>query len=154
MSAAELLAELNQRDIRLTVSGDRLRGDAPKGALTTGLRARLKSSRLELMALLSADEFEVAWRAEAMRPQAPRTGAIPFLTARRDRATGTGRCLSCGGPLAANQAHVRCIPCSRAAWLVLTEIADRSRPAATGAEPRHGNRETPAYTHDQAISGA
>ena len=54
LSVAELLAELNARDVRLWLDGDQLRVDAPKGALTPELLKQLKSAKAEVMALLSA----------------------------------------------------------------------------------------------------
>lgn len=45
----ELLAELERRDIRIEVEGDRLRVDAPKAAITPELRATLVARKAELV---------------------------------------------------------------------------------------------------------
>jgi hypothetical protein len=53
VSAAELLAELESCGVVLEVAGDRLRFDAPKGALTPELRKAMAQQKAELMALLA-----------------------------------------------------------------------------------------------------
>ena len=52
MNAAELLAELNRRGVALEAVGDRLRYDAPKGALTPELRAAMAEHKAELLELI------------------------------------------------------------------------------------------------------
>ena len=49
MPLAELLAELDRRDIRIVVEGDRLRVDGPKQAITPELRAMLAARKAELV---------------------------------------------------------------------------------------------------------
>lgn len=64
---------------------------------------------------------EVGWRAEAMRPQVPRRGPIPFLVARPEVVPQPDCCLSCGDPLPEGRRY-RCGPCQRAAEVVLNEV--------------------------------
>ena len=52
MSLPELLSELRTRRITLTVDGDRLRCDAPKGSLTKELQQQLSSRKLEVIRFL------------------------------------------------------------------------------------------------------
>lgn len=49
----ELLTLVDRRDIRLWVEGDRLRYDAPQGALTPELRARLREHKAQIIALVT-----------------------------------------------------------------------------------------------------
>ncbi len=53
MTARALLADLAARDVRLSVAGDRLRVNAPRGVLTTELRRTLSEHKVELLSLLS-----------------------------------------------------------------------------------------------------
>ena len=53
MTAAELLAELRRRGVKLTVNGDRLRYEAPRGALTPELLEAMRQHKPELLRLLS-----------------------------------------------------------------------------------------------------
>ncbi|HEY0602801.1 MAG TPA: condensation domain-containing protein, partial [Herpetosiphonaceae bacterium] len=52
MTTFELLARLRGRNIKLWAEGDRLRFQAPKGALTDELRAALAEHKAEVLALL------------------------------------------------------------------------------------------------------
>ena len=52
MSAVELLTELHSRGIQLEAAGDRLRFDAPKGALTPELRQSMAEHKAELLELV------------------------------------------------------------------------------------------------------
>ena len=58
MSAAELLATLRARDCELTAAGERLRVEAPAGALTPDLRDALTAHKADLLLELEA---EAAW---------------------------------------------------------------------------------------------
>src|SRR6266480_7552519 len=53
MTTLELLSDLQNLDIHLERAGDKLRVDAPKGALTPELRAILLEQKAALLALLS-----------------------------------------------------------------------------------------------------
>jgi thioesterase domain-containing protein len=52
MSIPELLLDLRQRDIRLSIDGDRLKCDAPAGALTAELREVVANRKAEIVAFL------------------------------------------------------------------------------------------------------
>ena len=98
---------------RLVVRGPRSRAE---------LAQRLLDRTAEVLALLAAEDAEVAWRATAMRPQVPRRGPIPILVA-RDTAPRAGGCVSCGERLVDGRI-ARCGACARAAWLVLHEVRE------------------------------
>jgi len=66
---------------------------------------------------------DVRWRVEAMRPQVPAVGAVPFLKV-RPGAGGAGRCLSCGDPAAVGS---RCRPCIEATNRVIAEVRGDAR---------------------------
>lgn len=75
-----------------------------------------------VLALLVAEDAEVAWRVAVMRPQVPARGAIPVLVAQAQDSV-PGSCISCGDRLSAGQRH-RCGPCGQAAWVVLHEVRE------------------------------
>src|SRR5919197_4011240 len=52
VTAAELLAELQGRGVRLEAIGGRLRYDAPKGALTPELRRAMAAHKAEILGLV------------------------------------------------------------------------------------------------------
>ena len=54
MTTREFLRELRGRDIRVWVEGDRMRVNAPQGALTPELQADLQMRKLEVLAFLRA----------------------------------------------------------------------------------------------------
>ena len=60
MSAVDLLATLRARDCELTAAGERLRVEAPAGALTPDLRAALAEHKAEILTELEAER---AWAA-------------------------------------------------------------------------------------------
>jgi hypothetical protein len=123
MGAPEVLAELSRRGVEVTIEGDRIRF-RPQGAVTPDLRAALVEHKADLIRLLGTDDDEVAWRVAAMRPQVPRTGAIPVLLARPEAKTAPpGTCVSCGDPLAQDR-RSRCAPCASAVERVLNEIRE------------------------------
>jgi hypothetical protein len=68
-----------------------------------------------------ADEQEIAWRIDAMRPQVPAKGAIPLLLARPGVRFALGSCCSCGDPLGLDDRY-RCRPCVMAAVAVLETV--------------------------------
>ncbi len=124
MRPVELLATLTGSGCRVLGCGDRLCVSGPSSVrLTPQLRAAITEQKSELLKLLAEDEYEVRWRADAMRPQIPATGPIPFLVARFGQGTGASSCLSCGDPLTPGNRY-RCGPCVKAAWLVLNAVRE------------------------------
>lgn len=113
MNAVELFTELISRGVDLEVEGERLKVDAPKGAVTLELREALTTHKSEVLALLRAYDDEVRWRVKAMLPQIPDWGAIPFLVARKMERIGLGCCPSCGDPLNGTTGYI-CGPCCQA----------------------------------------
>jgi hypothetical protein len=77
-------------------------------------------------------ESEVAWRVQAMLPQIPDSGPVPFLIARKEVNCGPGKCPCCGDDLDTGGGF-RCGLCSRAVNLAL-EIALARKPDATSDE--------------------
>jgi hypothetical protein len=63
-------------------------------------------------------EGEIAWRVQAMLPQIPDSGPIPFLVARKGVACGSGICPRCGDPIGAADSFT-CGSCGRAVNLAL-----------------------------------
>jgi hypothetical protein len=122
MGASQVLAELTRRGVELVVDGDRLRF-RPQSAVTPDLRDALIEHKADLIRLLGPDD-DVAWRVEAMRPQVPRTGAIPILLARPEaKSAPLGMCVSCGDPLTEGR-RIRCAHCVRAVERVLNETRE------------------------------
>lgn len=113
MEARALGLEVRAEPGRLVVRGPR--------ALEI-VAQRLLERKGEVLALLAAEDTNVAWRVAAMRPQVPRRGAIPVLIA-RDVVAAPGCCISCGDSLQEG-VTIRCAPCARAAWVVLHEIRE------------------------------
>jgi hypothetical protein len=110
-----VLAEARAAGLEVRAEADRLvvRGSRAHEPIAR----RLLELKPEVLALLAAEEDQIAWRVAAMRPRAPVRGPIPLLVA-RDLAPAAGRCLSCGEPLEAGR-PIRCALCVRAAHLVL-----------------------------------
>ena len=75
MTTAAFLASLRDRQINLSVEGDRLRCTAPKGALTQELQAEI--ARLE--------EVRRSVKAELVRYEAVSTDLVPVRVRRRGR---------------------------------------------------------------------
>lgn len=106
MTIPEVLTESARLGIRLEVREDRLRYEAPKGAMTPALRATLVRHKADLITVLS--------RLEGMRRLAviaPRAAVY----ARASAQGGPGRCFSCGDSLEHPAAYGRCTPCDVAA---------------------------------------
>jgi len=78
MNAAELITELEASGVMIEAAGDRLRVDAPKGAVTLELREALAACKAEVLAILNAPEDEIGWRVEAMLSQIPNVGLSLF----------------------------------------------------------------------------
>lgn len=75
-------------------------------------------------------EREIAWRIEAMLPQVPEEGAIPFLVARATVERRSDCCHSCGEPLDGNPGYL-CGFCCRAKAQAI-EIAMRTSALTSG----------------------
>ena len=115
-----LLATARDAGLEVRVEADELviRGPRTQDALAR----RVLAEKPVVLALLTAEDAEVAWRIAAMRPRVPHRGAIPVLVAREVVST-SGNCVSCGEPLHEGAAF-RCVSCTRAAWVVLHEIRE------------------------------
>lgn len=136
MKAGELLLELRSRGVLIEPAGDRLKVDAPKGAITQELREALAACKSEVLAILAVDDREIAWRVDAMLPQIPDKGPIPFLVARDCLNPGPNCCPSCGEPLNDYPGYI-CGLCSRAKHRAL-EAAMRMG-AASGLDSSQPN---------------
>ncbi len=118
--AAVVLDESRAAGLEVRAEGGRLVVRGPR--TQEGLARRLLERKAEVLALLAADEAEVAWRLEAMRPQVPPRGPIPVLVA-RDAPVPAGCCISCGDGLREGR-RFRCSPCAQAAGRVLDEVRE------------------------------
>src|SRR5687768_11821765 len=98
MDATDVLERLAARGVELIADGERLRF-RPQESVPPELRAAMAAHKADLLRLLEAEERDIRWRVDAMRPQLRPAGAIPFLVARPDIAHASGACLSCGDPL-------------------------------------------------------
>src|SRR5579884_3116755 len=89
MTTLELLNDLQARDIHLECVGDKLRVNAPSGAVTPELRAEMvaqKAALLELLALESA--------------QSPTEGPMPAEEVQDATAPNiSSECMRCGAPV-------------------------------------------------------
>ena len=74
---AVLLSQLGQRDIRLVLDGDRLRINAPRGALDAALKAAITDKRAAIVAHLQAAADNAQLR------RLPRTTRIPATSAQQ-----------------------------------------------------------------------
>jgi hypothetical protein len=111
----DVLTEARAAGLQVLATDERLVVRGPR--VQEALARQLLEAKPAVLALLAAEEAEVAWRIAAMRPQVPRCGPIPFLVA-REVEVDPGRCLSCGDALRSDQ-RVRCGYCVRAAQAVL-----------------------------------
>lgn len=130
MNAGELLVELRSRGVLIEPAGDRLKVDAPKGAITKELREALAACKSEVLAILTLDDDEIAWRVKVMLRQIPDTGPIPFLVARETSERRSDCCHSCGDSLNGGSGYV-CGLCSRAKAQAI-EIAMRNSALTSG----------------------
>jgi amino acid adenylation domain-containing protein len=76
-AVAELLARLTELDIRLTLDGDRLAVNAPKGAISAELRAELAARKEELKDHLRAHPAPAPRRALPPLQRVPRLASMP-----------------------------------------------------------------------------
>lgn len=69
MTPLQLFAELHRRGVVLRVSGDKIRFDAPAGALTPELRSELKERKGELLSLMRPADDNQQWSGWVQRPR-------------------------------------------------------------------------------------
>jgi hypothetical protein len=112
---AAVLTDARAAGLEVRAEADRLIVRGPRAQ--ANLAQQLLEQKPVVLALLAAEEAELAWRIAAMRPPVPQSGPIPFLVA-REAPLAAGQCLSCGEPLAAGRTY-RCALCVRAAQVVL-----------------------------------
>ena len=82
MTALELLSLLNSQDIKIWADGDRLRYNAPKGALTPDLREELAARKSELLAILRKADTVTSTTAFPLKPIS-RAGDLPLSFAQQ-----------------------------------------------------------------------
>src|SRR5690606_17457802 len=70
MTGAALLMECERRDIRITLAGDKLRVDAPPGAVTDALRQALAREKPAIIEVLRADDQARAAGLVVLKPGA------------------------------------------------------------------------------------
>lgn len=78
MRVSDLLADLGRRDIHIKLDGDRLRFNAPAGALTPDLRDLLRDRKAEILEFLRAAEA-VARQQPAIVPLQARGSRVPVF---------------------------------------------------------------------------
>jgi hypothetical protein len=124
MSLTDLLETCHASgiELRADVAGDRILY-RPKEVVDLRLYNAIREHKRELLALLSRDDPEITWRAEAMRQQIPAHGPILTLRARSDvpNPAPAGMCDSCGEPKESGQTYV-CRTCQTAKHLALEGI--------------------------------
>lgn len=123
MTPAALLADLQDRGVRLYLAGDELRYKAKAGTMTPDLAAAVQPLKPALIAHLREEEAAVSWRAEAMREQIPAAGPVPFLAARPGIKANPDYCLSCADPIELVGYVSRCRLCVAAAGRALAPAA-------------------------------
>lgn len=64
MSAADLLIDLSAKGVRLSIAGDRIKVDAPKGVLTADLIDTIKANKQHLITALTATDDNIALYAD------------------------------------------------------------------------------------------
>ncbi|MBU6411540.1 MAG: thioesterase, partial [Verrucomicrobia bacterium] len=78
MKILDFLTILRERDIRVWAEGDRLRCNAPTGALTPELRDEVRRRKDEILNFLRSAE-SLAQQQRAIVPLQPRGGAAPIF---------------------------------------------------------------------------
>ncbi len=130
MNAPTLLADLRTRGVRLDVDGDQLRARFKGRTLDPDLAAVIKANKPALLAHLQEEAAAIAWRIEAMRPQIPERGPIPFLVAVSGIPPGPNICPSCGEAFTPIGYTPRCHRCTVAAQRAL------GQPVSASSVPR------------------
>lgn len=115
MDSLTLLREARRAGLQVAARGDKLVVQGPR-RLESVARSLLAEKPRILRAL--AEEREIAWRVDAMRPFMTSAGAIPLLLARPQASRPIGSCCSCGDRLDADERY-RCKLCVAAAMAVL-----------------------------------
>ena len=82
MTTPEVFSSLRERDIKLWLDGDRLRFDAPPGAMTDTLRAELGQRKTEIIALLRESARQEGATGEPMQ-RVPRGSPLPLSFAQQ-----------------------------------------------------------------------
>ena len=82
MTALELLSNLSSKDIEIWADGDRLRYNAPKGALTPDFRKELAAHKSEILALLRQADTAISSASFPLKPVL-RTGDLPLSFAQQ-----------------------------------------------------------------------
>ena len=102
MTATALLDELHTKGVHLTVEGERVAVDAPKGVLTDALRQAIRQHKKALRALLAQPANDAAAIApctqEAYTHPAPLTPCYPCVvcgSTERWNDHGIWRCVAC-----------------------------------------------------------
>ena len=114
MTAAQaLLCELRAVGVVLSADGGRLRWTAPTGTMTAELLAAAQAHKPALLALLAAEEAELAWRVAAMRAKSPGRG-LPRTIVEAPVPAAGNYCETCGQPQAYGR-FPRCTYCALAA---------------------------------------
>ena len=106
MTPAEVIATCERVGITLSVNGEKLRYEAPAGALTPVLREQLLTHKGALL--------KICWRLVEMRRLAG-TAPRPCVYARESAQGAPGICFSCGDPLDGAWHVGRCWACDIAA---------------------------------------
>lgn len=106
MTVRELLTESAKLGIRLRAEADKVRYEAPRGAMTGAIRDALVLHKAAVLAVL--------WRLEEMRRLAA-VAPQAVVYARESACGGPGRCFSCAEALSLPDAYGRCTPCNIAA---------------------------------------
>ncbi len=115
MDGVILLRQARFAGLHVTADGATLVIEGPRRL--EPMAQTLLAAKPQVMRAL-AEEQEVAWRIDAMRPQVPSTGGIPLLLARPGVRPRVGSCCSCGDPLG-DEDRYRCVSCVAAAIAVL-----------------------------------
>lgn len=124
MTTFELVTELHLLGVVLELSGEGIRVDAPRGAITPTLLEQLTASKPALLRLLDQNGWQVTWRAAAMLGQIPDSGRLPTLLVAREAVEPERcECISCGEALRTEEAGL-CEYCSLAQGLAVTIFQD------------------------------
>jgi hypothetical protein len=92
MTATGLLDELHTRGVHLTVEGEYVAVDAPKGVLTDELRQAIRTQKVALLALLAASPPEAL---APPQPLSPRFPCVACGKTARWNDHGLWRCVHC-----------------------------------------------------------